>query len=296
MFIKKEIKAILFLFLATAFWGGTFPVIKNAVVFVTPTVFVTLRFALATLILLPFAIKEFKHNSFATVKAGMVLGTLNGGLYLMQTLGVETIDAAQAAFIVGAAVVFVPFIASWFKVARLRWIDIVAAISCLVGLFIFTGFALQIHSGSLWCLLSTLCVALNVVYLQIATRKNTHSILLLTFYQILFTLPIPAVLSLGSDYHNVFTLHALIGILFCAIFATSFALLLQTKYQHFINPNKATLIYTLEPVFATLIAWGIRQEQITILMIIGGMIMLVSTLLRTFAVHRRSWWKLQSNE
>lgn len=294
--MNRKVKAILFLFIATVFWGGTFPVIKNAVTFVTPATFVTVRFALAALILLPFAIKEFKHNSFATLKAGIILGTLNGGLYLMQTIGVETIDAAQAAFIVGAAVIFVPFIASWLKVAHLRWIDIVAAISCLVGLFIFTGFALQIHSGSLWCLLSTICAALNVVYLQITTRKNIHSLFLLTFYQILFTLPIPVILSLRSNYHNIFTLHALIGILFCAIFATSFALLLQTKYQHFINPNKATLIYALEPVFATLIAWGIRQEQITTLMIIGGTIMLASTLLRTFAVHRRSWWKLQSNE
>lgn len=290
--MKKEINAILFLFLATAFWGGTFPIIKNAVAFVAPTVFVTLRFALAAIILLPFAIKEYHHHSWKTVKAGMILGGLNGGLYLLQTLSVETIDAAQAAFISGSAVILVPFIAAWLKVAKLRWIDLAAAAACLVGLFIFTRLALNIHSGSFWCLLSTICAALNVIYLQITTRRNIHSLFVLTFYQILFTLPIPAVLSLSANYHNIFTLHALIGILFCAIFATSIALLLQTKYQHFVNPNKATLIYTLEPVFAMIIAWGIGQQSITIGMIIGGIIMLGSILLRAFVIKQHHWWEI----
>jgi len=293
--MKKEIRATLFLFLATVLWGGTFPVIKNAVAVIDPTVFVTLRFALGALLLLPFALKEFKYNSRATLKAGMALGLLNGGIYLLQTIGVRTIDAGQAAFIVGAAVVLVPFLAVWFKVAKLRWIDTVAAGACLIGLFIFTGFALNIHSGSWWCLISTICVALNVIYLQMVTRKNNHSIFLLTFYQILFTLPLPAVLSLGASYHNIFTPPAFFGILFCAIFATSLALLLQTKYQHFVNPNKATLIYTLEPVFATVIAWGMHQEPITLLMIIGGIIMLSSTLLRAFAIRQHSWWEFNFN-
>jgi drug/metabolite transporter (DMT)-like permease len=75
----------------------------------------------------------------------------------------------------------------------------------------------------------------------------------------------------------------MIGILFCAIFATSIAILLQTKYQHFVNPTKAALIYALEPVFAMLFAWTINQGDITSLMIIGGTVMLLSTLLRIFA-------------
>lgn len=284
--MKKEVTAVLYLFFATVLWGLTFPVIKNAVSVVAPTTFVTLRFALAALVLLPFIVSAFKQNSFKILGAGIILGLLNSCVYLTQTIGVQTIDAAQAAFIVGTMVVFVPFMAPWFHLGKTHKIDVIAALICLLGLFIFTGFALHFKIGSAWCLISALSTALGIVFLQFITKKPWISLPLLAFYQILFTIPIPAVLSVHADYHHIFTLYAMIGILFCAIFATSIALLLQTKYQHFVNPTKATLIYALEPVFAMGFARMINQEQITLLMIIGGSIMLAGALLHVFTVRR----------
>jgi len=281
--MKKELHAILFLLLATLIWGFTFPLIKNAINFVAPSVFVTIRFTLAAIILFPLVFKELKKTSLKVLGAGIILGLLNGGIYFMQTVGVQTISAAQAAFITGTTVILVPFISPVFKVGKTRLLDVTAAILCVIGLFIFTGFAMDFRVGSVWCLLAATCAAVSVVFLQLATKKNFTSPLALTFYQILFTAPIPLIFSLHSNYHNIFTLHAMIGILFCAIFATSIAILLQTKYQHFVNPTKAALIYALEPVFAMLFAWTINQGDITSLMIIGGTVMLLSTLLRIFA-------------
>lgn len=285
--MKIEIKAIIYLFLATMLWGLTFPVIKNAVSVVAPATFVTLRFALAALVLLPFIIGSFKKSSFKTIGAGIILGVLNSSVYLTQTIGVQTIDAAQAAFIVGTTVIFVPFMAPWFKLGKPRKIDVTAAVIFLLGLFIFTGFAMQFKIGSVWCFFSALGVALSIVFLQFTTKKALISLPLLAFYQILFTVPIPAIITIHAGYHNIFTFHAIIGILFCAIFATSIALLWQTKYQHFINPTKATLIYALEPVFAMVFASMINQEKITWLMTIGGTIMLIGSLLHVFTARQK---------
>jgi len=283
--MTQEVKALIYLTLITVLWGLTFPLIKNALTAIAPATFVTVRFGLASLILLPFIIRDFKQSSVRPLVAGVILGTLNGLAYLLQTVGLQTISAAQAAFIIGITVIFVPLITPWLRLGKPHKIDFIAALLSILGLYIFTGFALQIRIGSLWCLLSTVSSALSIVFLQFITKKNPTSLSLLAFYQVLFTIPIPAVISTGDAAQNLAAPAVLAALLFCAIFATSIAFMVQTKFQHFVNPTTATLIYGLEPVFAMFFAWPINHAPITCLMLIGGTIMLLGTFLHAATNH-----------
>ncbi len=286
--MSNKKRAIIILFIVTALWGLTFPLIKNAVANIAPLEFVTIRFLLAAIVLLPFIIKEIKQNNYSLLIAGICLGVLNSAVYATQTIGLQTISSAQAAFIVGMNVIFIPFLAAFFKVGAIKIIDVITAIICVIGLFIFTNFAIRFHIGSLWCLFSAISIAASIVYLQfITTKKTISSFKLLAFYQILFTAPIPAVFSANFSSLNYFiNIHVLIAILFCAIFATSIALLLQTKYQRYVDTTKVALIYSLEPVFAALFAFIINKELITLNMLLGGIIMLLGLVLHVVVSNR----------
>ena len=263
------------LFFVTLSWGLTFPLIKSAVSYITPTSFVVIRFFLATVFLFPFVVNILKKISKMILFTGLLLGILNSITYETQTIGMQTISAAQSAFIVGTNIVLVPLLAPIFRLHGTCKIDFFAAIVCLIGLFIFTHFAMHFNIGSFWCFISALSIALSIVVLQrITTIKYFSSFKLLAFYQILFTIPLPIFLSIHNDYlYNLTKISVIISLLFCAIFATSISLLLQTKYQCRVNTTKAALISSFEPIFASLFAIIMHQEHLSLNMIIGGTIM-----------------------
>lgn len=109
-FMKLSSKANLYLVLATLMWGITFPITRNALTEVDPFVFVSLRFTIATLVLLPMAYSLFYRTTKPIVLGSFIIGMLNAVAYLCQTIGLQTVSSARAAFITGSSVIFVPFI------------------------------------------------------------------------------------------------------------------------------------------------------------------------------------------
>lgn len=278
---KAGYKASAILLFATASWGFTFPLIKNAVASISPFAFVFIRFLVAAIVLLPLVVRDFKNSSIKLVTVGIVLGLINSAIYTTQAIGLETISSAQAAFIVGLNVLFIPLLSPAFKLGKIRIIDVAASLIYLVGLLIFTDFTLQNQIANLWCLLSAFAIAISIVFLQAATVKSdTQSYKLLAFYQIIFTIPISLVLSPHVPYQKLLKIEVISSLLFCAIFATVIALLLQVRYQRFVTTTRAALIYSLEPVFACIFGLLLNREIIGIRMILGGIVMLTSLMLQ----------------
>lgn len=60
------------------------------------------------------------------------------------------------------------------------------------------------------------------------------------------------------------------------IIATAFTLTLQLVGQKYVSPTKSALIYNLEPVFATLFAFVLLSEKLTLRQIIGALLILMS--------------------
>lgn len=50
------------LLLITVIWGGTFAIVKNALSDISPSLFIALRFSIASLILFPFVFSQLKKN------------------------------------------------------------------------------------------------------------------------------------------------------------------------------------------------------------------------------------------
>lgn len=276
-------RANLYLILATAIWGVTFPLIRNAVTQIDPNLFVTVRFALATIILLPFVLKILKDTPLKLFLNCIVIGLLNAVAYISQTIGLETINSSQSAFITGLCVILIPFLAPLFKVGSIRSIDILCSAICLLGLYILTGADLKIDTGEQWTLLSAVAFALQITYIQ-RMSAQLHNTKLVTFYQILFTVPLALLFSWHTDIHNLIHPDVMISILFCSILATIIVFFIQLKYQKFTTAAKTALIFSLEPVFASIFGLIINGEKLTQHVVIGGLIILFSIVLPTFVV------------
>ena len=187
--MKRSLKADGALVLVTITWGITFPVILNSVRFTDPFWFVVMRALIASLVLLPFVFKQLFKSNRRLIIAGIWLGLFNGGTYVCQSIGLETISSASSAFITGTSVVIVPLLLPFFGLGLPRRIDIAGCFLALIGLYILTGANLHdISLGELWTLGGALFYAFTIVYLQRASSQ-TSEITLLTFYQIFFVIP-----------------------------------------------------------------------------------------------------------
>jgi len=286
---RASIQADAYLLLATAAWGITFPLIKEAMQFIPPDVFVTLRFGLASLILCPFLIRALAKSDWRTFYFGIILGAINSAIYLTQAQGMETIDPAQGAFITGINVVFVPVFLWIFGIGKPTRKDFYCSFVCFSGVFVLTGAGFTtLHIGVFWIMSGAVFVALSIVFLQKYSAQTSH-LDALAFIQILTTVSLVFPWTLEDSYAEALNLSTLLSIGFCAVFATSFALLIQTRYQRLTNPSRAALIFALEPVFATFFTYSIQGSAPNWRTLIGGSLILLSIGLSEFlsAKHRK---------
>jgi len=75
--MKLSSQANLYLIFITTIWGLTFPLIRNAMAYINPFLFVCIRFGLAALILLPLVLRQLSQTHRALLFGALALGVLN---------------------------------------------------------------------------------------------------------------------------------------------------------------------------------------------------------------------------
>jgi len=266
------------LLFVTFCWGVSFPLVGNSVATVDPSVFVMVRFFLAALILFPFVLTEITIASKDVLIAGMILGAINAIAYISQTMGMKTLTSAEGAFITGINVILVPFILPFFGLGKPSKKDIACSFLCLLGLYFLAGIHgfSSLNVGDAWVLLCAVFFAIALVYLQkVSMRLSCLS--LLAFYQIIFTGVFAAPFTLGKSFHPLLTFQVVGALLFCAFFATTITLLLQTKFQHYTTANRAAMIFCFEPIFGALFGYLINNEKMGWSIFLGGSCILAGT-------------------
>ena len=263
-------KAQCYLVLVALIWGLTFPLIHQAVGFLDPDVFVFVRFCMAALFFLPFVISLLRKTSKLLLYGSLLLGLGNSVVYIFQSIGLMTIPASRSAFITGTGVILVPFLSFVLKIEKMRLMHFVCAILCCIGLYILTGadFA-GFNVGDLYTFGCAIAYALTVIIIQILSESFDDP-RLIVFYQMIFTIPIAGLLSIGSDFTPLLLPGVYIPLIFCAVLATCLVYYWQLRYQQYTTAPKAALIYALEPVFASIFSISMHQEALTWTIVIGG--------------------------
>ncbi|MCF6178100.1 MAG: DMT family transporter [Geopsychrobacter sp.] len=257
----------------TLFWGATFPIVKEAIEQLPVMAFLWVRFALAAL-LLGFLTGR---KGFATLDGagwfkGILLGALLLSAYLFQTFGLERTSSANAGFLTGLNVVWVPLLAGPLLKKPAAFGAKIGVSIALGGLVLLTWHnPWSLNTGDLLVLICSLFVALHILGLDRFTAG--YNACALTFVQNLTMAVFSCIGSLVFEpiswpRHWPFSLIS--AFLITAIFATAYAFWAMTKYQRLTTPTRAALIYTLEPVWAALFSVWLLNEQLSSLAWIGG--------------------------
>lgn len=272
------------LLLMTLIWGGTFAIIKNALHDASPMVFVSFRFALAALILLPFVKIIFKNSHSKELKGGLILGVIYFIGFALQTVGLNYTTATKSGFITGTFVIFTPILQIFIEKKMPSRANIIGAGLVVLGLIflsskgeslfdIFNELGSNFNVGDFFTLLCAIFFALYLVYVDIISKKFDY--MPLTFIQISVTAVggIVAVGVLGlfnfEPIRLTVTTNLVGAILYTSILATIITTIIQTKYQKVVTPTKAGIIFSFEPIFAATLAFFMLKESITPFGIVG---------------------------
>lgn len=279
------------LLLTAIVWGTGFVSQRKAMEGMQPFVFIALRFFLGCLVLLPVLLSRIPRGKPATKAAfdwkatvrNLVLPSVVCGLFLfagtsVQQLGIMTTSASKAGFLTSLYLVLVPVFGLFLgkKVNIWVWVGMVVALSGVW--FLSVDLQMTIHKGDVFLVLGSLFWTLQILALDRFTLKMDA--LELAFGQFLTTAVLGLVVSLISERGPlVFDQAAWGPLLFSGVVAVGIGFTLQVFGQSKVNPALASLIMSLEAVFALLGGMAFLGERLSGRELLGCALMMAAVIL-----------------
>ena len=256
-------RAELGLAMAAMFWGGTLVVVKDALVDVSPVLYLALRFWMGSLLLLPFL---RKWPSRRTVLGGVAIGSFLGVGMILQTIGLKYTSSSNVGFLTSLYIPLVPFVGVCVYGLRTGWREVVAILvaSVGIGLMTFDPQTRAVNRGDVMTICAAVLFAFQIV--MIPKFANDGELVWLAWFQVTMTaLVSTAATGLNLDGGNfvVWTISLFWSFVITVLGATVAAFILQSWGQRHTTATRAALIFAMEPVFAGLASFLWLGERLT---------------------------------
>ena len=283
----KKFKYEIMLIGCAAFWGLAFPVMKFVGESIDSVSFLAIRFLLATAVLAIALGPKLKR-----ITKKMLLPSVGVGLILalhsyLQVEGLKYTSAANSGFITSTNVIFVPLFMFLFfrkKPARHILIGLAAIIagfifiSGIVTVFPFSFNLTAFNFGDFLTLLCAIFTAIYMIVFNFLSAKYEEELVnflhmggaCIGMWAIWLFIPNKAM-----DFSSV---GAVLGTVYCGVFASAAAFLLLAKATAKLEASKVAILCSLEPIFATLFAFIFFGDSITLTTAIGGILILFGVL------------------
>lgn len=269
-------KGTLLLLMTTVIWGTSFPILKDTIDTIPPPMLVAIRFGIAAIALSPW----LRNINRRLLRDGALLG---GILFLESTcglLGLETISANRSAFIVSLNVILVPLL-GFLIGQQLRRQILIAAGLAVCGISVMSWEGGGIGVGELLTLASAIGVATYVLLLEAIAPR--HSTLALTAVQAWVMFLIGIVWMLPSVPLQDFAVgDRLPALLYLGLVVTIAPIWIQATGQRWVPATEAALLYTMEPVFASIFSFWFLSESLGIRGAIGAGLILTATVISQY--------------
>ncbi|MFO7767517.1 MAG: DMT family transporter [bacterium] len=277
--MKKSTKADLVLVLVVSLWGTSFALVKGALDYVTPALFVLLRFLIAGGVWGVLYHRRLREVRPGTWWRGLVLGAVLGGGFIMQTAGLELTTASMSGFITGLNVIIVPLLVVLLERRLPRWTAMLGVALCTVGLWVMTApEGAGLNTGDVLTIGCAFLFALYIVLVEIFTGEEGYDSRALALIQVfgvfLVTLPALPLLEVPRVHFTwAFTWRWIVLGTMAAV-----TLALQLHWQRFITATRAAIIFTLEPPLAALFAFMLLGEILVPAAYAGGALIFLGML------------------
>ena len=291
-------KATIALFLVTIVWGSTFVWLKNALdasssyttgnqTNLVVTLFVSLRFGIAVLLfflIFPSIRKEIR--GFQVWHDGMILALLMTGAFVFQMIGLAGISPAVSAFLTSLYVLFTALILAWHSGKLQSRALLIGVILATFGAGYIQGPPELHYDIAEWLtILCALMVAGHIIATDIVTKRVSpigvtftsialSTLMCILLFDVFLFLDIGKIDMIGLITERDF----LYPLLLSSVFGTFGALCIVNYFQKYLDPVRAAILYSLEPVWATLLAITFDMTEITFWLILGGSSLLIGNL------------------
>jgi len=255
-------RVLFFLILTTFFWGGSFLFTKIGVRELPPSLFVLLRFSLASLLMGLLCLPRLGRLNRETLMRGLIVGSALGITNLTFVVGIKGTSISRAGVLNNLFVLFIPLI------ARILWKDRIGPAHLAGILMASAGIGLLAGGGgagfSQGDIISTLCaffIAVHIITVSRVLKDEDVWLVSMVQFVVVAIMAGTATLLLPLPEFSV-SREALGAIVYCAIFPTVICFTLQNTYQRFVSPTQAGLIYTLDPVWSLLAGFTVLGERL----------------------------------
>jgi len=282
-----RLKADLTLLLVSIIWGSAFAAQRVAAQMGSVYLFNGARYLLASIVVLPFAIRAGGHsNPRSTIPREQYQWMSIAGFVLFvgsatQQLGVVYTTAGNAGFITSLYVVLVPVALFILWHEKIHWMSVIAVGLAGAGaFFLSTGGKFEMHVGDLIELLGALFWTLHVLVVgKYAARFESISF---SVGQLIVCGLLNLGVGLMVEGSMPINGPLLVAMAYTAFFALGLCYTLQIWAQKHTPPADAALILSLESVFAVLSGWLVLDERLAGIQIFGCALIFVAVLLSQF--------------
>ena len=293
--MKKNLLGSISLLLATVIWGSAFVAQSVGMDHVGPYTFQAIRCAMAAIGLVPvIAIFDAGKNDgksfisrFADKKlwtAGVLAGIPLCFAANLQQIGILYTDAGKSAFLTAMYIIFVPLIGIFLKRRPSPMIPVCVLLAAIGLYFLSCAGVSGINIGDICLLLCALAFAVQITVID-------------RFAQIVDPLRLnciqAGVCAAGSALVMLFTeAPTLCGIAgswwpmcYAGFLSMGVAYSLQIIGQKHLDPAPASLIMSLESVFAALSGWLFLQETMTFEESVGCILVFLAVILSQIPIN-----------
>lgn len=258
----------------TAVWGSTFVLIKNLLDDLPVLDFLAVRFAVAALVMMALFGRHVRRLSHDQVIRAVALGVVYALAQIVQTYGLSTTPAAVSGFVTGTYVVLTPIFGALLLRQRTTPALGLAVALATAGLALLALRGLSVGIGELLTLGSAALYALHIVGL--GQWSHARDALGLATMQMVAIAALCAIAASPGGIALPATSGAWAAVLYTALAAGVFALVVQTWAQAHLTATRAAVIMTMEPVFAAVFAVGLGGETLGWRALAGGVLVLAA--------------------
>ena len=287
--MNKQLRSSLVLILATLIWGSTFIPQRLAMAGMGPFTFQAIRFFLGVVAMVPITIafdcrkKDGKSYFSRWADKKLWMGGILCGLPLflacnLQQLGLVDTDAGKSAFLTAMYIVIVPIIGIFLKKKPSKMIPISVALA-VAGLYFLSCVGVtRISLGDLLLIGCALMFAVQITFVDIYAGSVDPIRLNLLQAAVCTVLS-----TLVAIFTETTTWEAVIGnwfpLCYAGVLSMGLAYCLQIIGQRDLEPSAASLIMSLESVFAVLCGVLILHETMSFWEIIGCILLFTAVIL-----------------
>ena len=279
MINKKSLYGDLSLLTAAIIWGFGFVAVAIGLSDGTgPYTILAFRFSIATIILLPFQIKKLAKLPPKVWLKGVLLGLFLFGGFAFQTVGQSMTTTSKTAFLTGANVVIVPFLAWIFIKKPIKKLSIMSAFICLIGIgFLSLNADLSVNPGDILVVICAVLFAGHIATTSVLARDIPVDTLV--FLQMATAAILSLIFLIGSGEEIVLTGRSMVAISYLGVFSTLIAFYLQTWGQKFSSATKSAIILSTESLFGTILGIIIFSDPVSFRSVIGCVLIFLSIII-----------------